>query len=53
MGKQMALIAQVKRDKRGGTFPCPACGGQLTISIASNGHTMGRCTGADCSSWIE
>lgn len=52
--KKMELIAQVKRERKGGTFPCPACGGQLTISIAlSNGHTSGRCTGKDCSSWIE
>lgn len=51
--KQAALIAQVKRQKKGGVFQCPACGGQLTISIAGNGHTMGRCTGEGCSSWIE
>jgi hypothetical protein len=51
--KQSALIEQVKRNRKGGTFECPACGGKLTISIASNGHTMGRCTGKDCSSWIE
>lgn len=51
--KKMAVVAEVKRTRKGGQFPCPACGGTLTISIASNGHTMGRCTGKDCSSWIE
>lgn len=50
--KKMDLIAQVKRERKGGTFPCPSCGGQLTISLASNGHTHGTCD-KDCGSWME
>ena len=37
------------------SMPCPSeCGGTLHYSVASlNGHMWGRCTTADCASWME
>lgn len=34
---------------------CPVCTtGNLVVSVASNGHTWGKCQGADCKvKWME
>lgn len=32
---------------------CPACNGQLHLSIARNGHIHGMCNTAGCVQWIE
>ena len=51
--QQSELILQVKERGKGGTFKCSACGGQLTIRIAPNGHTAGACSTEGCARWIE
>lgn len=48
-----ALFAVKKDGKPKGQITCPKCQGILRYTIASNGHTRGRCTTENCLSWIE
>lgn len=47
--------SKTNRVSAEGTVACEACGtGQIHLSMASyNGHVWGKCTTADCVSWME
>lgn len=51
------LISEMKKRHAGTggmqTVQCPTCGGKLTMTIASNGHTRGRCSTDGCHCWLE
>lgn len=37
-----------------GRLPCPRCGGLISWKVSGRKrHTRGRCSTADCLSWIE
>jgi hypothetical protein len=51
------LIAEMKKRHAGTggmqVVQCPTCGGKLTMTVASNGHTRGRCSTEGCHCWLE
>lgn len=61
MQKMFSVLKAIKpwRDKHKGrshaeTIECPACKGNLHLSISSyNGHVHGRCKTEGCVSWME
>lgn len=57
LGVVMVGIADWRREHKGRAHAevveCPACKGQLSLTIASNGHVHGHCQTEGCVSWME
>ena len=60
IGKVLTAMTVVEAWKKGqqkgpaaGSLDCPICGGRLHVSMASNGHTIGKCETEGCVEWME